>query len=161
PIMARIGRAVGAAHRAGVCHRDLKPDNVLVTPDLEPRVVDFGLATAAEVERLTKSGAFVGTIGYMAPEQLEGRRADQAPPMDVYSLGVILYELATGAPIATGSVSEVMAQVISGNHELASEKRPGLPRELDRVIERALSVAPAARYADGDAFAEAVEDLER
>src|SRR5262249_55399262 len=118
-----IAEAVGAAHALGITHRDLKPENILIDDQGKPRVIDFGLVVAQDVERLTKSGASMGTMGYMAPEQLDGRCKDQGTWTDVYSLGTIFYELVTGRPTFSGAEGGLVYAVASGKYEPATRFR--------------------------------------
>ncbi|MBL4850289.1 MAG: serine/threonine protein kinase, partial [Planctomycetes bacterium] len=151
--------ALGYAHRRGVTHRDVKPDNILVTADNLPKVADFGLATAQGQERLTRTGALVGTPFYMSPEQFSHKKEEVGPPTDVWALGVILFELLTGAlPFEADSILALGAQIMRGRPKLPSQLRADLPRELDTIYRKALQVSPAERYPDGEAFA---EDLRR
>jgi serine/threonine protein kinase len=155
-----IAQAVGAAHAAGVSHRDLKPENILLTAEGEVKVIDFGVARADDLERLTKTGASIGTIGYMAPEQVEGDRSRHGPPSDVYAIGVILYELATGEPFRDGPPIAIMAAAAEGRYERASRVRPQLPHEFDLLLERALARAPENRFPDAREFAKAIAALD-
>ena len=109
-LIAAVAEAVGYAHARGVVHRDLKPDNVLVDGAGRPRVIDFGLATHEDLERVTQSGAWLGTPSYMAPEQFGAERALQRPQVDVWSLGVMLYEALTERlPFHAATVLELFA----------------------------------------------------
>ena len=155
--------AVGAVHARGIVHRDLKPGNVLVAEGLRPVLVDFGIARIADDADLdhtphkrTRTGAQLGTAGYMSPEQIKGV-ADLDQRADIFALGAILYELATGqGAFDAGSEFEVMRRVVDGDHEPASATPGALPG-LDPVIERALSVDRDDRYPDCATFAAAVE----
>lgn len=149
------GEALGYAHQHGVTHRDVKPDNILVTANDLPKVADFGLAMAQGQERLTRTGALVGTPYYMAPEQFDqGGKREVGPPADVWALGVILFELLTGSlPFDGNSILELGAQITSGNPPLPSSRQPDLPTELDAIYRHALQESPSARYPDGQAFA--------
>ena len=148
-------RGLGYAHARGVIHRDLKPENLLVDPTGRVRISDFGLARLAQGERLTQTGALVGTLGYMPPEQAQGEVARQGPPSDVWSLGAVLYELLAGAPLfaAASFDSERYAQVAAALPALRSA-HADLPRDLEAVCRRALALDPADRYPDGDALAD-------
>lgn len=158
-LMIGVSRGVDALHAAGVVHRDLKPGNIIVTTAGAPVVIDLGLAIAPERdERLTMTGALVGTPNYMAPEQIEGRNV--APRTDVHALGLILYEVLTGA-VALGeghtSVHHVVGAVIAGERPVPSDKDPELPVSLDRVCLRAMARDPARRFERAGELADALE----
>jgi hypothetical protein len=155
-LVRQVALAVGHAHARGVIHRDLKPSNVLLTAGGEPVVTDFGLSRRAVAEdiRLTPSGALLGTPAYMAPEQVTG--APVGPAADVYSLGVVLYELLTGRLPFPGSVGEVLAGVVHGTLTPPSAHRPGLDPRLERACLKALARAPGDRYATMADFAAAL-----
>jgi len=149
-------RALGHAHARGVVHRDVKGANLLLDAAGRVRVADFGLAARADLGGLTRSGALLGTPYTMAPEQLaagEGR-TEVGPPTDVWALGVVLYELLTGArPFDGGSLVELAAQVVGVDPVPPSRRSRRAPRALDPVVARALAKAPADRYPDGEALA--------
>jgi tetratricopeptide (TPR) repeat protein/tRNA A-37 threonylcarbamoyl transferase component Bud32 len=153
-ILEKVARAVQHAHEKGVIHRDLKPDNILVSGD-EPKVADFGLARLTEsAPALTRSGAVVGTPMYMAPEQVDGGR-EVTVRTDVHALGVLLYEILTGRPPHVGdSIPEVYARI---SREEAAPPRtidPTVPWELEAVALKALEKEPGRRYASALEFAE-------
>ena len=156
-LVARLARALAAAHREGVLHRDLNPRNVLVRADGEPVVIDFGLMRASGDPTLTGSGDLLGTPQYMAPEQARGERVDERT--DVFGLGTILYELLTlRAPRAS---EDTLALVrAAGGRPLADPRRaaPALPRELATVAARAVAFFPRWRTPSCEALA---ADLER
>ncbi len=146
-----VARALGHAHRQGLVHRDVKPDNVLVDPSGAPRVADFGLALGVDQERLTKTGAVLGTPTHMAPEQWEG--SDVGPPADVWSLGVILYEALTGrSPYEAETFAELVA-ALRRPPLRPSRRAPGLPTALEAACLAALERDPARRPPDGEALA--------
>jgi len=150
-------RALGHAHRQGVLHRDVKPDNLLVDGAGRLRVADFGLAASAGLDRLTRTGELLGTPSYMAPEQLDPRRGRLDPTSDVWALGVVLYEVLTGRlPFAGGTLQELMVRVSEGAAVPPSRLVRDAPRGLDAVCRRALAPDPADRPADGEALAEAL-----
>lgn len=139
---------VAAAHDAGVVHRDLKPDNVMLTPSGRPVVTDFGIARAIEHQDVkhTAHGALVGTPAYMAPEQVEGKGVDERT--DVYALGVVLFELVTGQlPFTGDSPYVVAAKRLTEDAPDPRQHRPDLPDAIARVIAQCLKRDAASRYA--------------
>ena len=151
----QAARGLGHAHAQGLVHRDVKPENLLVDEDQRLRVADFGIAGAEDVERLTRSAQLLGTPYYMAPEALEGERAGAT--LDVWSLGVVLYEQLTGElPFGGANLFELRAQIRRGSPRAPRALRPEVGEELSRVCLRALALSPAERYADGAAFAAAL-----
>jgi len=154
-----VARAVHFAHQRGILHRDLKPSNVLIDPAGSAFVTDFGLAkrTGADAS-LTETGQPVGTPRYMAPEQAAGRK-DLTVGVDVYSLGVILYERLTGRPPFRGdNMLEVLRQVRETDPPRPSSILPNLDRDLETICLKCLEKDPGRRYASAEALA---EDLDR
>ncbi|RMG06679.1 MAG: serine/threonine protein kinase, partial [Planctomycetota bacterium] len=152
--VAEAADALGHAHAQGVVHRDVKPANLLVDAAGRVRVADFGVALASDQERLTRTGAWVGTPSYMAPEQLTG--GPVGPPADVWSLGVVLYEALAGElPFAGDSLVSLAASMERGAPPL---RAADLPPALGSVCARALAKDPARRYPDGTAFAAALRE---
>ncbi len=148
------------AHRANVVHRDLKPANILIDNSDHLKIVDFGLAAAATSSdsRVTKSGILVGTPTYMAPEQARGQAIDQRT--DIYSLGVMMYEMFTGKPPYTGSDSmAILFKHVEGNPKPPHELNPEIPAELEAIILKAMSVDRAARYQSVDELSGALHRL--
>ncbi|MCO5169969.1 MAG: bifunctional serine/threonine-protein kinase/formylglycine-generating enzyme family protein [Planctomycetes bacterium] len=144
-----VARALGHAHARGVVHRDVKPSNVLVDAAGRVRVADFGLALAQGLERLTATGAAVGTPFYMAPEQVAGRRDAHGPATDVWALGVLLYLVVAGElPFQAETLTELTSRILSGSYDAPPD------RGLGPVIARALRVAPEDRHPNGEAFAQ-------
>jgi serine/threonine-protein kinase len=151
----QAARALDAAHRSGVVHRDVKPANLLLDDAGSVYVADFGIASAAGMDSLTQTGTVLGTAGYLAPEQAQGRRADAAS--DRYAFAVVAWELLTGErPFASDSITAEAAAHVNRPVPSVCERSPALPCELDPVFERALAKNPAARYST---CAEFVADL--
>ncbi|MBX3471654.1 MAG: protein kinase [Planctomycetes bacterium] len=156
-LVAALARGMAHAHARGVLHRDLKPANVVFGEDDAPKVMDFGLARLAGAQKLTQTGAAIGTAAYMAPEQAAGERLDER--VDVYGLGAILYECLVGqAPFAGGSEIAIIKQVLADPVRPPRSLRPDVPAALEAIALRALAKDPAARHPTASALA---EDLER
>ena len=152
-LIVQIADAVGFAHSRGIVHRDLKPDNVLVDRQGQPRVIDFGLARQAGMERLTVSGVQLGTQAYMAPEQFATDADLQRPAIDVWALGVLLYEALTERmPYPAEKVSELRGKLEEAPPS-PREVNPWVSRALETVCFRALSSGQDQRQADGSVFA--------
>jgi predicted Ser/Thr protein kinase len=155
---ARIGRdiaaALGAAHRRGILHRDVKPQNVLLDPDGRARLADFGSARLDSQASLTQTGGLVGTLAYLAPELLAGRRADARA--DIYALGLTLYYALVGALPAHPSPHQAIPPAADGFHPRAA--RTDVPSWLDHAIARATCADPSDRFAAVAALGEALAD---
>ncbi len=140
--------ALAHAHARGVVHRDLKPGNLMVTPEGRVVVIDFGLAVAAGTSALTREGSQLGSVPYMAPEQLRGEAAAIGPRTDVYALGVCLYELlAMAPPFAPGNEQQLRTAILGGSVPPLTERNPAVSRDLAVVVARAMHVDPERRYA--------------
>jgi eukaryotic-like serine/threonine-protein kinase len=164
-------QGVAAAHRTGVVHRDLKPDNIFLCRDQdgayrEPKVLDFGISKVSAAEgqmspRLTRTGAVIGTPYYMAPEQIRGL-PDVDKRADVYALGVILYEALTGrVPFDGDTYSALVLEVVTGTPRRLRDLRPDVPRGLEEVVFKAMAREPDARFQDVESFARALEPYAR
>jgi serine/threonine protein kinase len=153
-----LARAVHAAHEKGIVHRDLKPSNVLRTSNGTLKIADFGLAKQRDDPawpRLTCPGAICGTPAYMAPEQAAGKTKEIAPPTDIYSLGVILYELLTGrTPFSGPTPLDTLLQILEKDALPPSRWQPGVPRRLDNICLRCLFKSPSRRYPTALALAD-------
>jgi len=166
-----LADAVSAAHRQGILHRDLKPDNVMLTPDGRLKVLDFGLAklregaedgdsTTKETQSVTQDGRIVGTVAYMSPEQAQGLPVDHRS--DIFTLGILLYEMATGERPFRGSTNlSVLSSILKDTPRSASELRDDIPKPLARMIQRALEKRPEDRYQSTTDLRRDLEDLKR
>ena len=153
-LMAQAADAIGAAHQAGIVHRDVKPANLLVTPERQIKITDFGIARASDGLGLTGTGQVMGTPQYLSPEQARGHAA--TPASDVYALGVVAFECLAGhrpfdaeSPVATA---------LSHLNDPVPDLPPDIPSDLAAVVRRAMSKDASQRYTNGAAFAAALRD---
>ncbi len=151
--LARVAQALAHAHREGVVHRDVKPANVMIDPATGAvKVTDFGIARIADACR-TRTGLVLGTPSFMSPEQMAGRRVDGRT--DLYSLGVMLFQLLTGAlPHRSESMAALMSQIVNDTAPDVRTLRPELPEALANVVALALEKRVEVRYADGRQMAD-------
>ena len=169
-----IAEGLAAAHGRGIVHRDLKPGNVMLTADAQVKILDFGLAkpqgpvtdtegaqTFAETitAEMTREGTILGTVAYMSPEQAAGRSVDSRS--DVFSFGILLYQLATGRlPFRGDSPTSTLAKILEAEPGPLSIAREGLPPDLERIVRRCLHKRPADRYNDTRDLVADLHDLE-
>jgi TolB-like protein/predicted Ser/Thr protein kinase len=153
----QICEGLHKAHEAGVVHRDIKPGNIIIDSDNKARILDFGLAMVAGEEKLTKTGSTLGTVGYMSPEQIEGKRVDHRS--DLFSVGVILYEMLTGRRPFEGDTDAAVARSITDTYpEPIARYRSGTTGQLQQIVDKALSKDPTMRYQHADGM---LADLKR
>ena len=162
-IATQIASALQAAHAAGIAHRDVKPENVMIRADGYVKVLDFGLAKLTEIEEglpttpETNPGVVMGTPRYMSPEQARGLEVDGRT--DIFSLGVIMYEMVTGSvPFDGATPSDVIAALLKDEPESLTSRIPGVPLELERVVDSALAKNVDDRYQTTTEF---LVDLQR
>ncbi|TDD63648.1 Stk1 family PASTA domain-containing Ser/Thr kinase [Actinomadura rubrisoli] len=157
-IMQPVLAALGAAHRAGLVHRDVKPENVLITEDGQAKVADFGLARAESAGKMTKTGLIIGTVGYLAPEQVLSGSADVRS--DVYAAGIMLFELLTGElPHRADTALAVAYKHVNEAVPPPSSAVPGLPPQVDALVTDATSHEPARRPSDANQFLAEVAEV--
>ncbi len=156
-IMAALAAALDYAHKQKVIHRDIKPENVLYQTDANRErrwcLADFGIARAADDAHFTRVGEAVGTVTYMAPERLGGDVTAPGPASDQYALGVVLYEMLTGAPPFTGAPEDIMRAQLETRPDPPSKRNTHLPREADDIVLRMLAKRPRDRYPSASAAA--------
>ncbi|NNF06599.1 MAG: protein kinase, partial [Candidatus Eisenbacteria bacterium] len=163
-ISEKIAAGLAAAHKLGIVHRDIKPDNVVVTEDEEPKILDFGLAKPTEkvidfgddsnedatvtvAGALTQDGKIVGTVDYMSPEQAQGATLDTRS--DIFSFGVLLYRITAGeTPFSGPTQVSTLAKIIEGTHTALSQRNEATHPELERIVDKCLQKSPQDRYQD-------------
>lgn len=156
-----IALGLDAIHAAGVIHRDLKPANIVMTADENPIITDFGMANlidnATAGSRLTPAGAMIGTPAYMSPEQILADQERFCPASDLYSLGIIMYELLCGWPPFSGSLATILGTIVSEPPPDLQVHSADLDPSLNEICQKALGKEPADRFQTGEQFAAAID----
>jgi len=156
-IAAQVAEGLAYAHQHGVVHRDIKPANIMILTSGMAKITDFGIARMRSAEVKTQTGVVLGSPRYMSPEQVAGKRAE--PRSDIFSLGVILYEMLTGKPAFTGDdVTSVMYQIMNVVPPAPSTLNPAVPAVLDFVVAKALAKTAEDRYQDAGELARDLRD---
>ena len=157
-VLAPVLSGLAVAHRAGLVHRDIKPENVLISTDGDVKIADFGLVRAVAEAKITSTSVILGTAAYLSPEQVSTGTAD--PRSDVYAVGILTYELLTGATPFTGdSALAVAYQRMDHDVPPPSSVIPGVPAHFDDLVLRATARDPAGRYADAAAMGDELEEI--
>jgi eukaryotic-like serine/threonine-protein kinase len=154
-IIAQAADGLGYAHSMGVIHRDIKPSNLMIAENGVLKIMDFGIARMRGSQRLTRSGSIVGTLAYMAPEQLRGEEGDET--CDLYSLAIVLYEMLSGSPpFSAASEYDLMQAQINQRPSRLIGRVPGLDAKVDGALMKALQKKPAQRFPSARAFSDAL-----
>lgn len=157
-VMRSVLRALSVAHSRGMVHRDIKPENVLIASDGRVKLADFGLVRAAADAKVTSNSVIVGTVAYLAPEQVTGESI--SPASDVYAAGILLFELLTGTtPFIADSSLGVAMKRLNADVPPPSELIDGVPEEFDELVARACSRRPEDRFETAEEFGDALEDI--
>ena len=158
-IAVQVAEALSAIHQHGIIHRDLKPGNILIDRSGQALLTDFGLALSGmNTERITSDGLIIGTPVYMPPEQAAGENSKLTPAADIYSLGIVLYEMLTGQPPFRGPLQELLREIILRVPSSPIELRPDLDPQLSAIVDKAIAKAPCDRYSSAGELAESLRE---
>ena len=158
-IASQLAQGLDKAHEAGITHRDIKPANILITEQNEVKIIDFGLAKLTDRTKVTRSGSTLGTVAYMSPEQLHGKKVDQRT--DIWSFGVVLYQMITGILPFKGEYEQALSYAILNKEpEPITALRTGVPLELEWIVMKTLAKDPRRRYQHADELPVDLEALE-
>jgi serine/threonine protein kinase/tetratricopeptide (TPR) repeat protein len=156
----QVAEGLARAHEEGIVHRDIKPGNIIVTKRDVVKIVDFGLAKLVEGVKLTKTGTTLGTAAYMSPEQTSGKKVDRRS--DIWSLGVVLYEMITGQLPFKGEYEQAVSYaIVNEEQEPITALRTGVPMELERIVDKSLEKKPDERYQHVDEMLVDLKNLRR
>ena len=158
-IAVQVAEALSAIHQHGIIHRDLKPGNILIDRSGQALLTDFGLALSGmNTERITSDGLIIGTPVYMPPEQAAGENSKLTPAADIYSLGIVLYEMLTGQPPFRGPLQELLREIILRIPSSPIALRPDLDPQLSAIVDKAIAKAPCDRYSSAGEMAESLRE---
>ncbi len=159
-IVIPVLRALEHAHRHGIVHRDVKPENVMIREDGVVKLTDFGIAHIADVQGMTATGTVLGSPAHMSPEQIEGKRL--GPASDIFAVGTVLYRLVTGRlPFDAPYAQALFRKILQGEYQPAQQLAPLVSDSMNRIIDQALRVSPGDRFPSAGAMADALlEELE-
>jgi serine/threonine protein kinase/Tfp pilus assembly protein PilF len=156
----QISQGLAKAHQAGIVHRDVKPQNILIDKDGRARICDFGLAKLRREVMLTRTGTTVGTVAYMSPEQGQGKEVDQRS--DIFSFGVVLYEMITGQlPFKGEHEAAIVYSIVNETPEPLARYKANVPEELQKVVEKALRKDTDTRYQSSADLTADLKELQR
>jgi serine/threonine protein kinase len=159
-LIGKLAAGLAAAHEAGIVHRDLKPSNIMITSELEPIILDFGVAHRdnANETQLTKTGIALGTPYYMAPEQVEGNPQAIGPATDIYALGVIMYQTLCGKLPFEGTTTRVLTNIVTTDPSAPSAIQPDVDPALERICQKAMARYRRDRFTSADELASVLQE---